>query len=133
MVAYADNNKARYFFSINSIQLLTPRNSPNSPINLPPTIYLLVKSDIDENSLRLTIDPSYSVSIYPEDNKTGVNSRLSLALVVNDSLHPHLIQPGSHIFPLPVQSVIFPPFCHHGTISLAGETVKIHYSIIGYT
>jgi Fe-S-cluster-containing dehydrogenase component len=129
MVAYGDNVTPRLFFTIDRVVLLPSIHNHVTPGRLPSTVFLLVKSDIDKNRIKLKIDADNKITISPANNNTGVGRRLSFALVLNESPHPQLITPGSNDLLLPVKSVILPPFCHEGNISLAGNHVVIHYNI----
>lgn len=128
MVAHADLKTARLFFTVTKITLVPP---PKSSSFLPATAYLLLKSDLDENSLKLTFRPGLPVGISPAHNNTGLGRQLSLAVTLGRPPFPQLgiPGPGGPRFPLPVTSALIPPFCHNGSLSLAGGRVKIYYDI----
>lgn len=128
MVAHADLDTARLFITITKIVLVPP---PKSSPFLPATAYLLLKSDLDENSLKLTFRPGLPVGISPAHNNTGLGRQLSLAVTLGRPPFPQLGIPGPEgpRFPLPVTSALIPPFCHNGSLSLAGGRVKIYYDI----
>lgn len=129
MVAHADLDTIRLFITVTKITLTPPLKSSSG--FLPATAYLLLKSDLDENSLKLTFRPGLPVGISPAHNNTGLGRQLSLAVALSRPPFPQLGLPGPEgsRWPLPVTSALIPPFCHSGSLSLAGGRVKIYYDI----
>lgn len=135
MVSYADLNTARLFITVTRITIQT---LPLLPAELlPTTAYLLLKSDLDESTLKLTLRQPRQIGmitpvrISPVRNNTGIGRRLSLAVTTALLPFSPLAFQGweGARFTLPVASALTPPFCHSGSLPLLGGKLTIHYEI----